>query len=53
MPLFWIESVVRDDAQRKLLFDLDMAFMSLRAADVGCGHDRDEIVKLTSCYHNL
>ena len=50
---FWIESMVREDAQRKLLFDLDMAIMSLRAADVGRERDCEEIIKLTGCYHNL
>jgi PKHD-type hydroxylase len=46
---FWIESMVRDDAQRKLLFDLDMAILALRESD----GDTDTAVKLTGCYHNL
>ena len=46
---FWIESMVRDDAQRRVLFDLDLAIHSLRRS---CG-DRDELVRLTGCYHNL
>lgn len=50
---FWIESMVRHDAQRRLLFDMDMAILALRQK-VAPGHrDSDEIVKLTGCYHNL
>jgi len=46
---FWIESMVRDDAQRRLLFDLDMAILALRGSD----GDTPPVVKLTGCYHNL
>jgi len=46
---FWIESMVRDDAQRRLLFDLDMAILTLR----GSAGDSEPVVKLTGCYHNL
>ncbi|WP_194715389.1 Fe2+-dependent dioxygenase [Noviherbaspirillum soli] len=46
---FWIESMVRDDAQRRLLFDLDMSILTLR----GTGGDTPPVVKLTGCYHNL
>lgn len=46
---FWIESMVRDIEQRRLLFDMDMAIMALRQAS----GDTAETVKLTSCYHNL
>jgi PKHD-type hydroxylase len=46
---FWIESMVRDDAQRRLLFDLDVAITSLRQR----GGDNDETIRLTGCYHNL
>ena len=50
---FWIESMVRHDTQRRLLFDMDMAILALRQK-VEPGHtDSDEIVKLTGCYHNL
>ncbi|MBC7468142.1 MAG: Fe2+-dependent dioxygenase [Ramlibacter sp.] len=45
---FWIESMVRRDDQRRLLYDLDMAILALRQAG-----DTDETVKLTGCYHNL
>jgi PKHD-type hydroxylase len=46
---FWIESMVRQDDQRRLLFDMDMAILDLRRA----GGDTAEVVKLTGCYHNL
>lgn len=46
---FWIESMVRDDAQRRLLFDLDMSILSLRGTD----GDTPPVLKLTGCYHNL
>jgi PKHD-type hydroxylase len=46
---FWIESMVRDDAQRRLLFDLDMSIIQLRAVQ----GESDAVVKLTGCYHNL
>jgi PKHD-type hydroxylase len=46
---FWVESMVRDDAQRRLLFDLDMSILTLR----GTEGDTPPVVKLTGCYHNL
>jgi PKHD-type hydroxylase len=46
---FWIESMVRDDAQRSLLFDMDMALVRL-ARDVP---KHPALVSLTGCYHNL
>jgi len=46
---FWIQSMVRDDATRTLLFDLDTAIQRL-SADVP---DHPSVVQLTSLYHNL
>ena len=46
---FWIQSLVREDAQRTLLFDLDMAIVSLRRR---VGED-PALVSLTGVYHNL
>ncbi|MBG9387311.1 Fe2+-dependent dioxygenase [Caenimonas aquaedulcis] len=46
---FWIESMVRRDDQRRLLYEMDMAILALRRA----GGDTAETVKLTGCYHNL
>ena len=47
---FWIESRVRDDAQRTVLLDMDAAIRSLAQQ---LGDDRAEVVSLTGCYHNL
>ena len=46
---FWVQSLVRDDAERTLLFDMDMAIIRLRQ-QVG---DSDAVVALTGVYHNL
>ena len=46
---FWVESMVRDDAQRRLLFDLDMSILTLRGSE----GDTPPVVKLTGCYHDL
>lgn len=46
---FWIQSMVRDDAQRTLLFDLDIAIQRL-SAEVP---DHPSAVQLTGIYHNL
>lgn len=46
---FWVESMVRSDAQRQLLFDMDMALLRLRSAQ----GESAESVALTGTYHNL
>ena len=46
---FWLESMVRGDDRRRLLFELDTAITSLRARE----GETAEAVRLTSCYHNL
>ena len=46
---FWIQSMVRDDGQRTLLFDLDLAIQRI-STDVP-GHPA--AVQLTGVYHNL
>jgi PKHD-type hydroxylase len=47
---FWIQSMVRDDTQRRVLFDLDVAVQRL-ASEVGQSHA--SVVALTGTYHNL
>jgi len=47
--VWWVESMVRDDAQRTLLFDLDMAIVQLTRDAPG----HAALVSLTGCYHNL
>jgi PKHD-type hydroxylase len=46
---FWIQSMVRDDGERTLLFDLDAAIQRL---DVDAP-EHPSVVQLTSVYHNL
>ena len=46
---FWIQSMVRDDGERTILFDLDVAIQRL-SSDVP---DHPSVVELTSLYHNL
>jgi PKHD-type hydroxylase len=46
---FWIQSMVRDDGERTLLFDLDMAIQRL----AGESPDHPSIIQLTGVYHNL
>ena len=46
---FWVESMVRSDEQRRLLYELDMALMRLRAEH----GDSAATVQLTGTYHNL
>lgn len=47
---FWIQSLVREDARRALLFDMDVAIQSL-GSRVGQGDAA--IVGMTGAYHNL
>jgi PKHD-type hydroxylase len=46
---FWIQSMVRDDGRRTLLFDLDMAIGQVNEAIP----EHRAVIALTSCYHNL
>ncbi len=47
---FWIQSMIRDDARRALLFQMDIAIQQL-SLKVGAG--APELVSLTGTYHNL
>jgi PKHD-type hydroxylase len=46
---FWIQSMVRDDAQRSRLFELDMAIIRLTRDHPG----HPSLVSLVGLYHNL
>ncbi|MFX1675884.1 Fe2+-dependent dioxygenase [Paraburkholderia sp. A2WS-5] len=46
---FWVQSLVRDDTKRALLFDMDTAIQRLNASDADAGARRS----LVGCYHNL
>lgn len=46
---FWVQSMVRDEAARVMLFELDSAIQGLRQ-QVG---DNEQVVSLTGLYHNL
>lgn len=46
---FWLQSMIRDDAQRTLLFDMDAAIATLRQ-QMG---DTAAVIRLTGNYHNL
>jgi PKHD-type hydroxylase len=46
---FWIQSLVRDDARRRILFDLDVSIQSLTQRVP----DAPELIRLTGVYHNL
>jgi PKHD-type hydroxylase len=47
---FWLQSMVRDDGARRILFDLDQSVQRL-TAQLG-GADRS-VIELTGTYHNL
>lgn len=47
---FWLESMVRDDSQRTLLFQMDRAIQKLV---MDRGNDNPEVISLTGIYHNL
>lgn len=46
---FWVESMVRSDEQRRLLYEMDMALLGLRQRH----GESAETVGLTGTYHNL
>jgi PKHD-type hydroxylase len=47
--VFWIQSLIRDDAQRAQLFELDGTIQRLTET----GADADSLVRLTAHYHGL
>ncbi|MEI9813832.1 MAG: Fe2+-dependent dioxygenase [Acidobacteriota bacterium] len=46
---FWIQSMVREDSQRTLMFDLDVAIQRLASE----APDHPSAIQLTGIYHNL
>lgn len=46
---FWLQSMIRDDARRALLFDMDVAIQRLGAENA----THPSVVSLTGVYHNL
>jgi len=47
---FWMQSMIRDNAQRAMLFDMDRAIQGLGAEN---GATHPGVVQLTGVYHNL
>lgn len=46
---FWVQSLIRDDNRRRLLFELDASIQRL----IATGADHDAVLQLTGVYHNL
>ncbi|EKF75492.1 PKHD-type hydroxylase ybiX [Alcanivorax hongdengensis A-11-3] len=46
---FWIQSMIRDDARRRMLFEMDTSITRLTQT----GADSDALLQLTGVYHNL
>lgn len=47
---FWVESLVRENEAREILFELDQSIQHLT---VGRGGNDSEVIRLTQIYHNL
>jgi PKHD-type hydroxylase len=47
---FWTQSMVDDDRQRRLLFEMDMSIIQMRMV---VPDDHVSVLGLTACYHNL
>lgn len=47
---FWVQSLVRDDGQRRLLYDMDQHLMAVRAE---LGEQHSATIGLAGTYHNL
>ncbi|WP_295565477.1 Fe2+-dependent dioxygenase [uncultured Stenotrophomonas sp.] len=46
---FWVQSMIRDDVQRRLLWEMDGSIERLRQT----GGDAEAVLQLTGVYHNL
>ncbi len=47
---FWVQSLVRADADRELLFEMDVAIQQMPRATAA---ERALVTQLTNVYHNL
>ena len=47
--VFWLQSLVRDNAERALLFDMDQSLQALQEETA----EHPALLRLTACYHNL
>ncbi|NKE43157.1 Fe2+-dependent dioxygenase [Roseomonas frigidaquae] len=47
---FWTQSMIDDDRQRRLMFEMDMSIIQMRMA---VPDDHPSVLGLTACYHNL
>ncbi|HEX8302866.1 Fe2+-dependent dioxygenase [Sphingomonas sp.] len=47
---FWVQSMVRDDGARRILFEMDQA---VQGAAAGLGQGDASVIALTGVYHNL
>lgn len=46
---FWLQSLIRNDDQRRILYELDQSIISLTQQDP----NQPELIRLTGVYHNL
>jgi len=52
--LFWLQSLVRDNGQRALLFDMDLAIQDLAIQRLGAQNPTDaSAIQLTGVDHDL
>ncbi len=46
---FWVQSMIRDDSRRRMLFEMDASIETLRRGNADAG----AVLQLTGTYHNL